>query len=571
MAARAVRPGSQIAFAALVALVASVGACGRGCAAEPEPPAAPTKSPDARPQALPEIEQVPVVIVVVAEAPGYAPDQVEAMVVVPLEAALLRVPGVEQIESSAAADRGTCTLSFASESDPFLAASAVREALQDVLTTLPEDINPTLQIASGVVPIAHLTLTGDLPATTLLDVATEVLRPALLTIPGVTDVQLCGGRERRVVVRADPRRLAALGVGEAAVIDALRSTLGTRLRPGPEVPTIESLGAVRVGNATLRDLADIVLDPVPPSCIATSATGELVLATVLARSGPSLRTTEAALQEHIARLTQELPTSVTLTVLPADPASLELALPPGAAPDAALDTLRSMAPEGSRWVASMDLIGTGTLLLWSDEALRGTPAWDGWARNALDAALHTPGVAVRRVEGAGSTLLLRIVGEDAAGVGQAARALASRPAPDGALAVVALGEGETRVVRVTPDRERLARLGITARAVREAAHPGGTYVGPMRVDGRDLAVTLETSAGLREALVRAPGGGLIPLTAVATIETTTERAALLRVDAQPAAIVAFHVGPGGDPAAVRAAVDASLKLPEGMEARWAGR
>ncbi|GMV41569.1 MAG: hypothetical protein AMXMBFR64_32850 [Myxococcales bacterium] len=529
-------------------LLLAVVACGsdRGCADAPPAPRREDPPPPARAE--------PVSIIVEAEASG-SPDDVEALVAVPLESALLRIPGVEEVASTVRAGHSSSAARFRSGEDPLRAAAAVREALEGARPSFPEGTLPTVRIDTRPVPAVRLTISGAHPSDRSL--AEEVSRPALLTLPGVAEVALCGGHSARITVRADPRRLEALGLEAAAVRDALRSAL---LAASPLVPPSAGpgdLGDVAVGAARVRDVATIAEELIPLPCMAADPRGAVVLVTVLAREDQAEAVTESVAQ-RIDGLA--LPPDAVVLALPHDPTVLELDLPPDVEPSAALATMRSIAAEAGPWVGTLQTPDRATLLLWT-----GRPGADA-TRDPLAAALRTPGVTVRQSSGA--ALVLRLTGADAEGVVAAARALAEAPRPAGVLAVAALDVGEAPVIRVKPDHAAIAAHGLTIQDVLEAAHPEGVRVGAVRQGSRFIDVVLLPVEAPTDARLRAHDGAAVPLTSVATMELVTERTTRRRVDGRPMADVVFHLEVGADAEAVRRSVKVEAL---GVEARWVTR
>lgn len=529
-------------------LLLAVVACGsdRGCA--DAPPA--TRREDPPPPARVE----PISIIVEAEASG-SPDEVEALVAVPLESALLRIPGVEEVASTVRAGRSSSAVRFRSGEDPLRATAAVRDALDAALPSLPEGTHPVVRIDTRPVPAVRLTISGAHPSDRSL--AEEVIRPALLTLPGVAEVALCGGHSARVTVRADPRRLEALDLEPAAVRDALRGALLTASPLEPPRAGLGDLGEVAVGAVRIKDVATIAEELVSPTCIAADPRGAVVLVTVLARDDQA-STVRDAVAQRIEGLA--LPPDAVVLALPHDPTVLELDLPPDVESSAALATLRSIAAEAGPWVGTLQTPDRATLLLWT-----GRPDADA-TRGPLAAALRTPGVTVRQSSGA--ALVLRLTGDEAEGVVAAARALAAAPRPDGVLAVAALDVGEAPEIRIRPDHAAAAVHGLAVQDVLEAAHPAGVRVGALRQGSRFIDVVLLPVEAPTDARLRAQDGTEVPLAEVASIELATERTTRRRVDGRPIADVVFHLEVGADAETVRRSVKVEAL---GVEARWVTR
>lgn len=155
-------------------------------------------------------------VVVFTEAPGFAPDEVEMLVTVPLETAVNGAPGVERVRSMSGLGLSLIFAEFSWETDIYRARQIVGEKITEVADTLPEGIKPVLGPVSSIMgQIMAVGLSSDNPSmssTTLRTVAEWDVRRRLMAIPGVSQITVMGGDIRQVQVLADPLKMAATGV-----------------------------------------------------------------------------------------------------------------------------------------------------------------------------------------------------------------------------------------------------------------------------------------------------------------------------------------------------------------------
>lgn len=256
------------------------------CTAAPQDPA-PAPAPVAPPPPQP-----PVTVTVTVEAAGLTPTDVERSLAEPLELALAGVPELTRMLSESRSGRAELTLTFRPTTAPASAMVAVQAALQAALPVLPEDTLPVLRAGHDPHAAVMFTLqSATMPADQLSGVA-DTIRDALLTVPDVTHVALCGRRTPEIEVTLDLPRLTALEVAPAAVLEALRADPGDVPLTGARINPrgIEDLGtialAARDPPVQLRDVATVRRSSPIDTCDAIRLGGEPVLLGVVhARRG----------------------------------------------------------------------------------------------------------------------------------------------------------------------------------------------------------------------------------------------------------------------------------------------
>jgi CzcA family heavy metal efflux pump len=147
------------------------------------------------------------------EAPGLAPEEIEALVTRPIESALNGTPGVETVRSASAVGVSVVNVIFGWDSELYQARQLVSERLQQA--ELPEGIeaphiSPPSSPLGAVVKYAFTSTN-----TSLMDVRQIVdgpIKNRLLAVPGVTQVVVFGGDVRQYQVLIDPAKLQAYGV-----------------------------------------------------------------------------------------------------------------------------------------------------------------------------------------------------------------------------------------------------------------------------------------------------------------------------------------------------------------------
>jgi HAE1 family hydrophobic/amphiphilic exporter-1 len=162
-------------------------------------------------------------VTVVTVFPGASPEDVEDLVVKPIEDAVATISGIDQLISRATEGVGTVTIAFVEGTDGNTAAIDVERQISAVKGQLPAEANdPTIIKADlNAIPVLVMALNGPQSQDTLFDLAENKLKTRFQGVPGVASVSIAGGREREVQVFVDPAKLAAFGLPLNAVQQAL--------------------------------------------------------------------------------------------------------------------------------------------------------------------------------------------------------------------------------------------------------------------------------------------------------------------------------------------------------------
>jgi HME family heavy-metal exporter len=165
-------------------------------------------------------------ITLLTEAGGMAPEEVEQLVSFPIETTLNGMPGVSRVRSVSGVGLSVVTVEFEWGSDLFLNRQQVAERLTLVREQLPPGVTPQMGPISSIMgEIMLLALPADPAQASPMQVreyADWVLRPRLLTLPGVAQVIPIGGEVRQYRVEPDSTRMQALKVTLAQIEAALQ-------------------------------------------------------------------------------------------------------------------------------------------------------------------------------------------------------------------------------------------------------------------------------------------------------------------------------------------------------------
>src|SRR4051812_26864165 len=210
---------------------------------------------------------------------GMSPTDVEQRLVGQFERILTTtVNDIEHTESQSLYGIGVIKIYFQPNANIDKATAQVTAIAQTATRFMPPGSQPPLilQYSASDVPILQLSLSSDtLPEQSMFDLAINVMRPQLVTIPGVQIPYPYGGKQRQIMVDLEPDKLHGYGVSAADISAAVNNQnlilpAGTakigqqeyqvRLNSSPAVVTqLNDLPVKTVDGATvfLRDVAHV--------------------------------------------------------------------------------------------------------------------------------------------------------------------------------------------------------------------------------------------------------------------------------------------------------------------------
>jgi len=227
-------------------------------------------------EVLPDLTKPTVIIL--TEAPGFAPEEVETLVTVPLENTLMGVTGVSRVRSTNDISLSLVFVEFDWDTDIYQARQFVQERLDGA--RLPEGIVPYMTpVASLMGNIALAGIVDPTGKTSLEDLRTLsdwTVARRIQSIPGIAEVLNMGGGIRQVQVQPDPNRMLAQGIGfheiREAAANAVRNSTGGFLTDSAQEIMVRNLAMTTDLDAIadtvvsfendrpirLRDVADVV-------------------------------------------------------------------------------------------------------------------------------------------------------------------------------------------------------------------------------------------------------------------------------------------------------------------------
>ncbi len=274
-------------------------------------------------------------VVVMTEANGMAPEEVERLVTFPVETALNGATDVRRVRSSSTTGFSVVWVEFDWGTDIYKARQIVSEKLSALGDVLPETVGqPTLGPQSSILgEVMTIGLTAD--TTSLLDlrtIADWTIRPRLLSTGGVAQVTVIGGDIKEYQILLDPGKMKYLSISldeVMAVVEGMNQNSSGGIlyqhsneyivRGVLQTNQIDQLGKtlVRMNGEQpimLEDVADIQIGAKSPKLgVASEKAKPAVLITVTKQPSTSTIELTAKLDESIADLQKNLPADVKLS------------------------------------------------------------------------------------------------------------------------------------------------------------------------------------------------------------------------------------------------------------------
>lgn len=201
----------------------------------------------------------PARVVIQTEAPGLSAELTETLVTQPIETALAGTSGVRTLRSQSIPGLSVITVVFDERSNLYLNRQLVSERLTTLASQLPAGISPIITpLTSSASTVLTIGITSD--KRSLIDLRTlaeRTVRPHLMSINGVADVNVFGGGVERWEIQVLPEKLTAHGVSMQEVLAAARKASEVR-------------GAGFIDNGSQRIVIEAEGQPLRPEWLANA-------------------------------------------------------------------------------------------------------------------------------------------------------------------------------------------------------------------------------------------------------------------------------------------------------------
>ncbi|MEZ5325360.1 MAG: efflux RND transporter permease subunit [Verrucomicrobiales bacterium] len=224
-------------------------------------------------------------VTILTEAPGFAPEEVETLVTIPLENTLMGVSGVSRLRSTNDIALSLIFVEFDWGTDVHQARQFVQQRLSGTSEVLPPGVTPYMTpVASLMGDIMMVGLrdpSGKTSPRDLRVLADWVVGRRFQSVPGIAEVLSMGGGVKQIQVQPNPENMLAMGVTFEQVRDAaaksVRNTTGGFLTEQAQEIMVRNLAMTTdldaIGDTVvvhendrairIKDVAEVVWDIEP--------------------------------------------------------------------------------------------------------------------------------------------------------------------------------------------------------------------------------------------------------------------------------------------------------------------
>lgn len=212
-------------------------------------------------EVLPDLTKPTVTIL--TEAPGFAPEEVETLITVPLENSLMGVNGVTRLRSTNDISLSLIFVEFDWDTDIYKARQFVQERLTGATETLPDGITPYMtpvaSLMGEILLIGVTDPTGKTDPRDIRTIADWTLSKGIRSVPGIAEVLAMGGGVKQLHIQPRPNEMLALDVTfeeiREAAAGAVSNTTGGFLTESAQEIMVRNLAM----TTSLDDLANTVV------------------------------------------------------------------------------------------------------------------------------------------------------------------------------------------------------------------------------------------------------------------------------------------------------------------------
>tara|TARA_B110000977_G_scaffold50619_1_gene68761 strand:- start:1329 stop:4454 length:3126 start_codon:yes stop_codon:yes gene_type:complete len=292
--------------------------------------------------ALPDITNIQVVVN--TQAPGYTPLEVEQRVTFPLENIMAGIPQLVYTRSTSRYSLSQITVVFEEGTDIYFARQQVAERMNAATALLPESLEPRLgPLATGLGEIFMFTVNSEANAvnadgslvtpTDLRTVHDWIIRPQLLRVPGVAEINPIGGFKKEILIAPDPTKLLAYSVSYEDLVLAVEENNANRgagfiehngaqwlVRVPGQANDMDEIGSIVVKDFQgvpihVRDVASVGPGQELRSGAATQNGKEVVMSTVFMLIGENSRDVASAVAAKLREVQASLPAGIVATAV----------------------------------------------------------------------------------------------------------------------------------------------------------------------------------------------------------------------------------------------------------------
>lgn len=276
---------------------------------------------------------------------GLVPEEIERTITAPVEVVMRGIANVTQVRSITRIGLSQVTVIFSDDVDIYRARQLVSERLQSVISNLPKGSETNLgPVSTGLGEIYQYTLDVKNPSkdpkirfnelVRLKILQDWFVRPQLITVSGVAEINSSGGFEKQFQVNPNILKMNNLGIHFDEILEALekvnKNVGGGYIQQTSEQLLVQGIGLLKsiedIKNVPiktlssqrvikLKDIADVDFGKESRTGSATLNGNETVLGTVMMLVGGNSRTVSTSVNEKVLDIQKNLPKDIDLRVV----------------------------------------------------------------------------------------------------------------------------------------------------------------------------------------------------------------------------------------------------------------
>jgi cobalt-zinc-cadmium resistance protein CzcA len=283
--------------------------------------------------AVPDITNVQVQIN--TQAPGYSPLETEQRITWHIETALYGLPKLAYTRSLSRYGLSQVTVVFEDGTDIYFARQLISERLVQIKSLLPQGIAPEMgPLATGLGEIFMYTVEAKAEfkhlydATELREIQDWIIRPQLLQVKGVTEINTIGGYNKQYHITPKPEKLIHLHISTEQIREALERNNQSQgagyierqgqqwlIRTQGQLNNIDEISQVIVAeregvSIRIGDIAEVAIGKELRTGAATQNGEEVVMGTAMMLMGENSRTVAYQLANKLREINTSLPEGV---------------------------------------------------------------------------------------------------------------------------------------------------------------------------------------------------------------------------------------------------------------------
>jgi heavy metal efflux system protein len=273
------------------------------------------------------------------EAPGYSPLEAEQRITWPVETALSGLPRLAYTRSLSRYGLSQVTVVFEEGTDIYFARNLINQRLGSIQSQMPQGIEPVMgPISTGLGEIFMYTVEATPGATqadgrafdamALREIQDWIIRPQLMRVKGVTEINSIGGHTKQYQVSPDPLKLLSFGLSMERIHSALAQNNQNQsagyiesrgqqwlVRTPGQLQNFSDIEQLVVGEhrgvpVRIKDVAEVSIGQALRTGAATQNGEETVLGTAMMLTGANARSVATELATTLEGVNRSLPQGV---------------------------------------------------------------------------------------------------------------------------------------------------------------------------------------------------------------------------------------------------------------------